>query len=149
MENWRVYWLRYRTGDSTCRLRDDSSGLIYCTKYPEGSTLWRDIEEAGIVRKCKETKRSWWNASSRTRWKQVESAGNYCIVQELGSVNLPSYPCRHVRASDLWCRRRRDVKVSTFILSLLSILFILISILYILSPNALTCLWYILLSLYN
>ena len=93
-----------------------------------------------LAHQRKETKRSWWNASSRTRWKQVESAGNYCIVQELGSVNLPSYPCRHVRASDLWCRRRRDVKVSTFILSLLSILFILISILYILSPNALTCL---------
>ena len=38
--------------------------------------------------------------------------------------------------------------MSTFILSLLSTLFILTSILYILSPNALTCLWYILLSLY-
>ena len=38
--------------------------------------------------------------------------------------------------------------MSTFILLLLSTLFILTSILYILSPNALTCLWYILLSLY-
>ena len=39
----------------------------------------------------------------------MEHTGSYDIVQELGSVNLPSYPCRHVRASDLWCRRQSDV----------------------------------------
>ena len=44
--------------------------------------------------------------------KQVEYAGSYGIVQGLGSVNPYSYPCRHVRASDLWCRRRRDVIVA-------------------------------------
>jgi hypothetical protein len=41
--------------------------------------------------------------------KHVEYAGNYRIVQGLGSVNPYSYPCCHVRASDLWCRRRNDV----------------------------------------
>ena len=30
---------------------------------------------------CMETKRSWQNASSRTRWKLTEHTGNYCIVQ--------------------------------------------------------------------
>ena len=54
-EDRRVYWLRYWTGDSTCRLRDGSSSLIYCTKYPECSTLWRDIEDTGIVWKLRET----------------------------------------------------------------------------------------------
>ena len=56
-----------------------------------------------------ETKRNWQNASSRTQWKLTEHTGNYGIVQELGLVNLPSYPCRHIHASDLWCQRRRDV----------------------------------------
>ena len=42
--------------------------------------------------------------------KQVEHARNYCIVQCPGSVNPYSYPCHHVRVSDLWCRGRRDVK---------------------------------------
>ena len=45
----------------------------------------------------------------RTEQKRVEYAGNYSIVQGLGSVNPYSYPCRHVRASDLWCRRQSDV----------------------------------------
>ena len=45
-----------------------------------------------------------------TKQKGVEYAGNYSIVQGPGSVNPYSYPCRHVRASDLWCRRRNDVK---------------------------------------
>jgi hypothetical protein len=44
------------------------------------------------------------------KWKGVEYARNYGIVQGLGSVNPYSYPCRHVRASDLWCRRQSDVK---------------------------------------
>ena len=43
----------------------------------------------------------------------MEHTGNYCIVQGLGSVNPYSYPCRHVRASDLWCRRQSNVKVQT------------------------------------
>ena len=43
------------------------------------------------------------------KWKCVEYAGSYSIVQCLGSVNPYSYPYRRVRASDLWCRRWRDV----------------------------------------
>ena len=46
------------------------------------------------------------------KWKHVEYAGSYSIVQCLGSVNPYSYPCRRVRASDLWCRRWRDVRVT-------------------------------------
>ena len=41
--------------------------------------------------------------------KQIEHAGSYCIIQGPGSVNPYSYPCRHVQASDLWCRGWRDV----------------------------------------
>ena len=44
-----------------------------------------------------------------TEGKCVEYAGSYRIVQYLGSVNPDSYPCRRIRTSDLWCRRRRDV----------------------------------------
>ena len=44
-----------------------------------------------------------------TEQKGVEYAGSYGIVQGPGSVNPYSYPCRHIRASDLWCRRRCDV----------------------------------------
>ena len=40
----------------------------------------------------------------------MERARNYCIVQGPGSVNPYSYPCRHVRASDLWCQRQSDVR---------------------------------------
>jgi hypothetical protein len=43
------------------------------------------------------------------KWKRVEYAGSYSIVQYSGSVNPYSYPCRRVRASDLWCRRWCDV----------------------------------------
>ena len=49
-----------------------------------------------------------------TRQKGVEYAGNYSIVQDPGSVNPYSYPCRHVRASDLWCRRQSDVTLRQF-----------------------------------
>ena len=56
-----------------------------------------------------ETKRNWQNASSRTQWKLSEHTGNYCIVQSPGLVNPDSYPCRRIRASDLWCRRQSDV----------------------------------------
>ena len=50
--------------------------------------------------------------SSRTRWKHSEHAGNYCIVQDSGSVDPHSYPCHHTRPCDLWCRRQRNVMMS-------------------------------------
>jgi hypothetical protein len=42
----------------------------------------------------------------------VEHTGNYLYRTGPGSVNPYSYPCHHVRASDLWCRRRRDVSLN-------------------------------------
>ena len=43
--------------------------------------------------------------------KRVECAGDYSIIQGLGSVNPYSYPYCHVWASDFWCRRQSDVRV--------------------------------------
>jgi hypothetical protein len=63
------------------------------------------LESDGIEEKLAEYGRT----LSRTRWKQTERARNYCIIQNPGSVNPYSYPCRHIRASDLWCRRQSDV----------------------------------------
>ena len=68
------------------------------------------MEGTGIVWKLRETGRIHRPELDGNELKRVEHTGNYCIVQGPGSVNPYSYPCRHVRASDLWCRRRRDVK---------------------------------------
>ena len=56
-----------------------------------------------------------------TEQKGVEYARNYCIVQGPGSVNPYSYPCRHVRASDLWCRGWRDVSWRDIVRKLLNL----------------------------
>ena len=61
--------------------------------------VWKLIEAGGIHRP----------ELDGSKRKPTEHTRNYCIVQGLGSVNPYSYPCRHVRASDLWCRRQRDV----------------------------------------
>ena len=59
-----------------------------------------------------ETKRNWQNMAEHCPELDGNSQNKLkttCIVQDLGSVDLPSYPCRHVHASDLWCRRQSDV----------------------------------------
>ena len=43
------------------------------------------------------------------RENAAEHTRNYSYRTGPGSVNPYSYPCRHVRASDLWCRRQSDV----------------------------------------
>ena len=71
--------------------------------------LWKEPESYGSVKKLREAggiHRPELNGKTR---KQMEQTRNYCIIQGLGSVNPHSYPCRHVRASDLWCRRQSDV----------------------------------------
>ena len=69
-------------------------------KGPESyGSAWKLGEAGGIHRP----------ELDRSKQKCVEYAGNYGIIQGLGSVNPYSYPCRHVRASDLWCRRQSDV----------------------------------------
>ena len=71
--------------------------------------IQKEPESYGSVRKLRETggmHRPELDGSTR---KQVEQSGNYSIVQGLGSVNPYSYPCRRVRASDLWCRRQSNV----------------------------------------
>ena len=67
------------------------------------------MEGAGIVQRLREAGGTYRPELDGSERKQVERTGNYYIVQGLGSVNPYSYPCRHVRASDLWCRRRRDI----------------------------------------
>ena len=67
------------------------------------------MEGAGIVQKLRETGGIHRPELDGNKWKQAEHTRNYCIVQGPGSVNPYSYPCRHVQASDLWCRRRHDV----------------------------------------
>ena len=65
-----------------------------------------------------ETEGNWWKTGEHCpeldgdKWKRVETTGSYCIIHGPGSVNPYSYPCRHVRASDLWCRRQSDVSIS-------------------------------------
>ena len=68
------------------------------------------MEGTGIVWKLREAGGMHRPELDGSERKQAEHTGNYCIVQGSGSVNPYSYPCRHVQASDLWCRRRHDVK---------------------------------------
>ena len=70
----------------------------------------RDMEGTGIVRKLGEGGGIYRPELDGNKHKRVEHTRNYYIVQCPGSVNPYSYPCRHVRASDLWCRRRRCVR---------------------------------------
>ena len=67
------------------------------------------MEATGIVWKLRETDGMHRPELDRRTWKEAEHTGNYCIVQGPGSVNPYSYPCCHVRASDLWCQRQSDV----------------------------------------
>ena len=69
-------------------------------KEPESYRSARKLREAGGMHRPE------LDGNSR---KQVERTRNYCIVQDPDSVNPYSYPCHHVRASDLWCRRQSDV----------------------------------------
>ena len=71
--------------------------------------LQKEPESYGSVWKLREAGGMHRPELDGTRQKGVEHARNYSIVQGLGSVNPYSYPCRHVRASDLWCRRQSDV----------------------------------------
>ena len=71
--------------------------------------LQKEPESYGSVKKLREADGIYRPELDGTKWKRVEYAGSYSILQCLGSVNPYSYPCRRVRASDLWCRRWRDV----------------------------------------
>ena len=84
--------------------------------------LQKEPESYGSVEKLREAGGIHRPELDGTERKRVEYAGSYSIVQYLGSVNPYSYPCRRVRASDLWCRRQSDVNASV-ILSYFSSLF--------------------------
>ena len=71
--------------------------------------LQKEPESYGSVWKLREAGGKHRPELDGTERKVVEYAGNYSIIQGPGSVNPYSYPCRHVRASDLWCRRQSDV----------------------------------------
>ena len=66
-------------------------------------------ESYGSVKRLRETGGIHRPELDGNTWKQVEQTRNYRIVQGPGSVNPYSYPCRHIQASDLWCRRQSDV----------------------------------------
>ena len=69
-------------------------------KEPESYRSVRKLREAGGMHRPE--------LDGNTQ-KQAEHTGSYCIVQGLGPVNPYSYPCHHIRASDLWCRRQSNV----------------------------------------
>ena len=71
--------------------------------------LQKEPESYGSVWKLREAGGTHRLELDGDKRKVMEYARNYSIVQGLGSVNPYSYPCRHVRASDLWCRRQGDV----------------------------------------
>ena len=75
--------------------------------------LQKEPESYGSVKKLRETGGIHRPELDGTKQNGVEYAGSYDIVHGSGSVNPYSYPCRRVRASDLWCRRRCDVRYQT------------------------------------
>ena len=79
------------------------------------NALQKELESYGSVRKLREVGGVYRPELDGNRWNTAEYTGNYLYRTGPGSVNPYSYPCRHVRASDLWCRRRRDVIFSQYI----------------------------------
>ena len=79
--------------------------------------LQKEPESYGSVKKLREAGGIHRPELNGTEWKHVEYARSYSIVQYLGSVNPYSYPCRRVRASDLWCRGWRNVKNDSLIVT--------------------------------
>ena len=65
-------------------------------------------ESYGSVRKQREAGGTHRPELDGNRRNTTEHTGNYLYRTGLGSVNPYSYPCRHVQASDLWCRRQSD-----------------------------------------
>ena len=74
----------------------------------------KELESYGSVKKLREVGGMHRPELDGNTRKQAEHTGSYRIVQDLGSVNPYSYPCCHVRASDLWCRRQSDVSLGFF-----------------------------------
>ena len=78
-----------------------------------------------LYRRCwnrSETKRSWWNALSRTRWKQMESGGTYwkLLVSYRAWARLTP-TLTHVVTYELVTSGAEDRAMSTCILRALSI----------------------------
>ena len=71
--------------------------------------LQKEPESYGSVRKLREAGGMHRPELDGNKRNTMEHTGNYLYRTGPGSVNPYSYPCRHVRASDLWCRRQRDV----------------------------------------
>ena len=72
-------------------------------------TFQKESESYGSVRKLREAGGTHRPELDGNKRNAAEHTGNYLYRTGPGSVNPYSYPCRHVRTSDLWCRRRRDV----------------------------------------
>ena len=76
--------------------------------------LRKELESYGSVEKLRETDRTYRPELERNKRNTMEHAGSYLYRTGPGSVNPYSYPCRHVRASDLWCRRQGDVSEAAY-----------------------------------
>ena len=77
-------------------------------------TSQKEPESYGSVRKLREAGGMHRPELDGNGWNTAEHTGNYLYRTGPGSVNPYSYPCRHVRASDLWCRRQSDVTSSIY-----------------------------------
>ena len=71
--------------------------------------LQKELESYGSVRKLREVGGMHRPELDGSKRNVMEHTGSYLYRTGPGSVNPYSYPCRHIRASDLWCRRRRDI----------------------------------------
>ena len=71
--------------------------------------LQKELESYGSVKELREAGGIYRPELDGNEQNTAEHAGSYLYRTGLGSVNPYSYPCRHVRASDLWCRRWHDV----------------------------------------
>ena len=74
--------------------------------------LQKELESYGSVKKLREAGGMHRPELDGNKRNTTEHTRNYLYRTGPGSVNPHSYPCRHVRASDLWCRRQSNVKVS-------------------------------------
>ena len=69
----------------------------------------KELESYGSVRKLGEAGGTHRPELDGNKQNTAEHTRSYLYRTGPGSVNPHSYPCRHVRASDLWCRRQSDV----------------------------------------
>ena len=85
-----------------------TQGVLYTVQSIQNvlhyDALQKELESYGSVRKLREAGGMHRPELDGNEQNATEHTGNYLYRTGPGSVNPYSYPCRHVRASDLWCR---------------------------------------------